>query len=51
MGHPVFVAVGRVVVLVGGTLTTSIVGAIAGIPLVLTAWPFLKNPVVSATGT
>jgi hypothetical protein len=47
----VFLAVGMVVALVGGILTASIVGAIVGIPLLLVAWPLLKNPAVPATCT
>jgi hypothetical protein len=46
-----FIAVGAVVALVGGILTASVVGAIVGIPLLLLAWPLLKEPVVPATCT
>jgi len=38
-------------VLAGGILTASIIGAIVGIPLLLIASPLLKNPVVPATCT
>lgn len=44
-----FLAVGVPLALVGGILTASIIGAIVGIPLLLTAWPLLENPVVPAT--
>ncbi len=43
--HWSFLAVGSALALVGGILTASIIGAIIGIPLLLIAWPLLKNPV------
>lgn len=46
-----FLGVGATVALIGGVSTASIVGAIIGIPLLLIAWPLLKNPVVPATCT
>ena len=46
-----FLAVGVVLALAGGILTASIVGAIVGIPLLLIAWPLLKEPVVPAACT
>lgn len=46
-----FLSVGAVMVLAGGILTASIIGAIVGIPLLLIARPLLKNPVVPATCT
>jgi hypothetical protein len=46
-----FLTVGATLALVGSILTASIVGAIVGIPLVLIAWPLLKDPVVPATCT
>jgi len=42
-----FLTVGATLALVGSILTASIVG----IPLVLIAWPLLKDPVVPATCT
>ncbi len=44
-----FLTVGVAIALVGGMLTASIIGAVVGIPLLLIAWPLLKNPVVPAT--
>lgn len=41
-------SVGAVLALAGGIVTTSIVGAIVGIPLLLLAWPLLKTPIVPA---
>lgn len=46
-----FLGVGATVALIGRLFTASIVGAIVGIPLLLVAWPLLKNPVVPATCT
>jgi hypothetical protein len=42
-----FLAVGIPVALIGGMFTASVIGAIIGIPLLLLAWPLLKNPVVA----
>ncbi|GMQ93951.1 MAG: hypothetical protein BMS9Abin12_1433 [Acidimicrobiia bacterium] len=44
-----FLTVGATLALVGGIFTASIIGAVVGIPLLLIAWPLLKNPVVPAT--
>ena len=44
-------AVGGVLALVGAILTASIVGGIIGIPLLLIAWPLVKEPVVPAACT
>ncbi len=39
-----FLAVGIPLALVGGMFTASVVGAIIGIPMLLLAWPLLKDP-------
>ena len=35
---------GGLLAIVGGFLTASVVGSIAGIPLLLVAWPLLSEP-------
>jgi len=42
-----FLAVGIPVAFIGGMFTASVIGAIIGIPLLLLAWPPLKNPAVA----